>query len=40
MLLLLSCGVCTNHEAHSLIEHVYLMRLQVLNGEGELIQQL
>lgn len=40
VLLLLPGGVCANHEAHSLIEHVYLMSLQVLNGDGEFIQQL
>ena len=40
VILLLPSGVCSYHEANSLIEHVYLMRLQVLDSAGQLIQQL
>ena len=40
VLLLLPGGVGANHEAYSLIEHVYLMRLQVLYGQGQLSEQL
>ena len=37
---LLVVSVCGNHEANGLVEHVYLVRLQVLDGRGQLAQQL
>ena len=37
---LLVVSVCGNHEADGLIEHVYLMRLQILNRRRQLAQQL
>ena len=40
MIPLLVVSVCGDHEADSLIEHVYLVRLQVLDGRGQLAQQL
>ena len=40
VILLLPSGICSYHETNSLIEHVYLVRLQVLNSAGQLIQQL
>ena len=33
-------GICSNHEAHCLIEHVYLMSLQILYGQRQVIQEL
>ena len=40
MIPLLVVSVCGDHEADSLVEHVYLVRLQVLDGRGQLAQQL
>ena len=40
MIPLLVVGVCGDHEADSLIEHVYLVGFQVLNGRRQLSQQL
>ena len=40
MIPLLIVSVCGDHKADSLVEHVYLVRLQVLDGCGQLAQQL
>lgn len=40
LLLFVPVYVCREHEAYSFIEHVYLMRLQILDGHSQLCQQL